>query len=283
MNISSLFKAFYPALMSALIISCGGSSGDSGGSGGTGSSTQSWPTCSYEDAIAKNCGCDIQPPVDLATVNSYVTLWPFGVHAQSGHTEGHRGLDYTTSNSTPVNVYAPGNGSIYSIENSQDSSGGLAAEYDLSDSHVRFTTINLDCGLQVRFIPLKLVDGLTAGSTVTKGQLIGTLPEMRAPYGPNVWSTHFETDAKTSSSDSALNAICPTGYYSATDITYLDAMLAASTYPEKSARSVSISCDSGGSITMNYSAENQLCNSRLSSTDRSTLAACIVSKASTIW
>jgi hypothetical protein len=281
MRRSGGFIALIGVIAGQAFLSCGG--GGANQSGNAGTTTVSWPSCSYEDATSGTfCGCDIRPPIDLTADVSAISIWPFGVHAQSGHTEGHRGLDFSSS-AGAVNVYAPAAGTIYSIDNAQDSSGGLEAEYDLSDSRVHFTTINLDCGLQIRFIPLKLVDGIEAGVAVSKGQLIGALAQMKPPYGPNVWSSHFETDAKTSTADSALSAVCPTIYYSANDVTTLSTMLSNSNYSEKFARTVSITCESGGSTSMTYSAENQLCNPRLSTLDRSTLAGCLPSKGSSIW
>jgi hypothetical protein len=275
---------FLPLIVSSLFAACTPKSDSSAGAGGSGGGDSSFPTCTYEDATSGTyCGCSFSPPVDLAAVSGTVTLWPFGVHAQSGHVEGHRGLDFATTIATPVNVYAPETGTIANIDNSQDSSGGMATEYDLADTAVRYTSINMDCGVKVVFIPLKLANGLTVGSRVSKGQLIGTLPQMLPPYGPNRWSTHFEIDAKASVSDSALYALCPANYFTGGEVTTLNSMLTASTYSEKNARTVSITCDDASTISMTYGAENQLCNARLSSGDRATLAACIVNRASSIW
>src|SRR5258705_97192 len=73
-------------------------------------------------------------------------LWPFGVHAQSGHIEGHRGLDLSAGGA--VIITSPVDGTVFSIDNAQDSSGTLVQEFGNLPS-VRFTTIVADCGLSV--------------------------------------------------------------------------------------------------------------------------------------
>lgn len=249
---------------------------------GSSPSETAFPTCTYESALAEACGCDIDPPLDLAANVGTVSLWPFGVHATTGHTEGHRGLDYISTTGT-VTIVAPADGVIHSIDNDQDESGGLATEYDLSDSRVHFTTLDADCGVRISFIPLRLEEDIVAGTRVTKGQVLGELAEMLPPYGPNRWSTHFEIDAKTSTSDTALYAVCPANVFSNSDVAHLTTMLGNSTYTEKTARTVSISCEGGGSTSMSYDAEDQLCNDRLSAGDNATLAACLPNRASIIW
>lgn len=209
-------------------------------------------------------------------------LWPFGVHAQSGHVEGHRGLDLITTSRTTIVVTSPVDGTVSSIDNSQDSSGQMVQEYGNNPS-VRFTTINADCGLQVKFVPLFLDAGIAAGSRVTKGQRLGVLPELAPPYGPNRWSTHFEIDAKPSSSDPALGAVCPAELFSGAETSALNVILNGSSYPEKFGRTVNIACENGSTLSMTFPAENLLCNPRLDAASRSRLAACIPSKASSIW
>lgn len=238
-------------------------------------------TCVYEDAVsASHCGCSVAPPVDLSAGQT-LELWPFGVHAESGHVEGHRGLDFiSTAVASPI--YSPVDGVVASIDNAQDSSGGLAAEYILSP-RVHYTTITADCGLRVVFIPLRLDDGIAAGTRVAKGQRLGVLPEMAAPYGPGRWSTHFEIDAGTSPNDSALYAVCPGDLFAAGEAATLQSMLDNSSYPEKTARTVAVSCDSGGAQAMTYAAENLLCNPRLDAGSHAVLASCVPSRASIIW
>ena len=237
-------------------------------------------SCSYDDAVsASHCGCDVAAPLDLGASAGVVELWPFGVHAQSGHVEGHRGLDLITTTHT-IPVLSPVNGTVLSIDNSQDSSGSMVLEYG---STPRFTTITADCGLQVKFIPLLLDAGIVAGTRVTKGSRLGVLPELLPPYGPNRWSTHFEIDAKPSPSDPALVAVCPAHLLSSSEVATLTDLLNASNYPEKVARTVNVSCDNGTTLSMTYPAENQLCNPRLDATSHSRLAGCVPSKASFIW
>ena len=218
-------------------------------------------------------------PVDLSAGPGALTVWPFGVHATSGHVEGHRGIDVISVTGT-VPVVAPISGEIASIDNAQDSSGGMAVEYG-TDSHVHFVTINADCGLQIKLIPVYLDDGIVAGTRVVKGQRLGQLAELIAPFGPGRWSTHFGVEVSTS--DPALTSICPTSYFDTTLVTTLTTMLASSDYPEKTARTVSIACDDGSTQSMTYAAEDQLCNPRLTRADRVTLAACLPSRADTIW
>ena len=92
-------------------------------------------------------------------------------------------------------ILSPMDGVVANIDNAQDSSGGLAAEYVL-DASTHFTTINMDCGLQVRFIPLTLDAGIVAGTRVSRGQRLGTIARMHERFGVVRWSTHFEIDAR---------------------------------------------------------------------------------------
>jgi hypothetical protein len=246
-----------------------------------GSPTSPTATCAYNTAIsASHCGCDVGPAVDLGAADTAgLQLWPFGVHAQSGHVEGHRGLD-VSSNTQPLTVRSPFNGTVTSIDNAQDSSGTMVLEFGTTP---RFTTIAADCGLGAKLIPVLLDAGIVAGTRVTKGQRLGVLAELIPPYGPHQWSTHFEIDAKPSSDDTALYAVCPADLFPASDVATLNGILNASSYPEKLARTVTITCDNQTTIQMTFPAEGLLCNARLDQAARAKLAACVPSKASIIW
>jgi hypothetical protein len=259
------------ALLSTLLTFC---------CGGSPTDPSSFPiSCEYESAISpSHCGCGVGLPFDSAIPGS-VDMWPFGVHAQSGHIEGHRGVDVTTT--TAVVVTSPVDGTVASIDNAQDSSGTLVLEFG---TQPRFTTITADCGLRIKFIPLVLDAGIVAGTRVTRGQRLGTLAEFTpAFHGPGLWSTHFEIDARPPSSDPALYAVCPSQLMSSTDAGTLTTMLNGAQYSERFARTVDISCENGSRLNMNFPAEDLLCNPRLDAASRSRLAGCIPSRASTIW
>ncbi len=236
-------------------------------------------SCDYQSAVSSShCGCAVSVPFDAAAPG-IVDLWPFGVHAQSGHIEGHRGLDLGST--SPTIVTSPVDGTVASIDNSQDSSGTMVLEFG---TVARFTTITADCGLRVKFIPLLLDAGIVAGTRVSRGQRLGTLAELTPAYsGPGRWSTHFEIDARAPSSDPALYAVCPADLIATAEAAALSGLVNRSTYPERFARTVGITCDNGGTLNMTFPAENLLCNPRLDATSRSRLAGCVPSRASQIW
>jgi hypothetical protein len=224
------------------------------------------------------CGCSVVSPFPATAPGG--DIWPFGVHAQSGHTEGHRGLDLSSSEAIPI--VSPMDGVIFSIDNAQDSSGGLAAEY-VAAPNMHFTTINMDCGLQVRFIPLLLDAGLVAGTRVAKGQRLGTTAAVVPRFGQSRWSSHFEIDSRAPASDPALNAVCPADLFSAGEVAGLQTILATSSYPEKVARTVGITCENGSVAQVTFPAEDRLCNPRLDPATRAVVAACLPGRASSIW
>ncbi len=295
-----------------ITFACDKSANNNGGLALNASSGTSGTFCTYTDATsASHCGCSVGLPVNLSTtvpkasipvpanyqtgdaarfspslLAGMLSVWPFGVHAQNGHTEGHRGLDFSVivskgSNDPLIPVASPVDGVITSIDNSQDSSGGLAREYDMTDPAVHFTTIKADCGIVVKFIPLKLDAGFVAGTRVSKGQRLGVLPRVTTSPDPVHYSSHFGIDV--SSTDMALTTVCPAVFLSDADVGTIKTLIANSGNDESAIRTVNISCDSGNTQSMTYPAENEVCNARLSPALRNQLASCIVSKASQIW
>lgn len=254
---------------------------------GGGSSSSPW-SCSYSEAVSdEHCGCEAIPPVDIHQTDPTLELWPFGVHARSGHTEGHRGLDFVArvpdTTEVEVEVVAPVDGTITNLDNSQDSSGGLAEEYDLTDTSVHFTKITADCGMSVVFIPLKLDEGITEGMHIVRGQRLGVLPKTRhGESGTNTYSSHFEFDVDPEG-DMAYYAVCPAVMFDEESQATIQTLTAASRYDERLERTVSIECESGGPTDFTYPAEDQACNPRLSDELREALSACLPSRASTIW
>ncbi len=118
---------------------------------------------------------------------------------------------------------------------------------------------------------------------VTKGMKLGRLAELAPPYGPGRWSMHFELNVAPPADDSAMGAICPADVADQAGRAALTEMLARSAYPEKVARTVTLSCEPSGTQVMTYPAEDQLCNPRVSGDDRAKIAACQPSRKGNVW
>ena len=220
--------------------------------------------CSSSDIQTGNCGCQIRLPVDTTglTPSGGTTVWPWGVHGQSGHQEGHPGFDFISA--TSINVYAVADGYVSKVE------AGAADEYVASSKTVY---VKADCGIIYDYQPVSLDASIALGSRVTAGQKIGVMSEMVAPYGPGRFSFHFDTRGEPGSF--AYTSACPGNFLSTTDFAALQALIDSSTYDEKTARTVSIACKSGSSQSFTYPAENKVCNAHLDSATAATLNSCL--------
>lgn len=211
-----------------------------------------------------NCGCQIALPVNTALLVPHggTTIWPWGVHGEFGHQEGHPGIDFISTVSIPV--YAVADGTVSKIE------GPQLDEY-VATSNVVY--VQADCGIEYDYQPVVLDSSISVGTRVSRGQQIGVMAEMVAPYGPGRFSFHFDTRGEPSGSK--YRSWCPATFVSPADQATLQAMVDASTYDEKVARTKSIACKDGSSRNFSYPAENKVCNAHLDSATAEALDACL--------
>jgi len=210
------------------------------------------------------CGCQINLPVTTLSLpphNSELT-WPFGAHGQSGHPEGHPGIDFISS--TSIDVVAVADGVVSKIED------GNTSEY-LSGSHSVY--VLADCGVTYDYQPIVKLSTITVGARVTRGQKLGVMAQMVPAYGAGRYSFHFDT--RGDKTGSTYESFCPASLMSATDQATLLALVSSSTYNEKVARTVSISCRDGSTRSFTYAAEAAVCNAHLSAAQAAELDACL--------
>lgn len=210
-----------------------------------------------------NCGCDLQLPIDTTQLTGSNLLWPFGVHG-GGHPEGHRGWDFLSDQ--VQNIVAPANGEIRYLDPSVHD----------EDPQGYGVYLALECGLVVSFQPMRLAPGLGVGSTVARGQVIGTL----SPVVFGGYSLHFDTRTRTSNPPDG--TICPSSFFGAPVNAAVTALIVGAHYPEKTAHTVALACDDQTIRNLDFPAESAICNAHASAANLAIFAACIPSRADTM-
>ncbi len=227
----------------------------------------SGPTCTGSQIEAGDtCCCTVDLPVNTANLVAQggAKIWPFGAHGQSGHPEGHPGIDFVSSVS--IDVVAAADGTVTKIE------AAPASEY-VSGSMAVY--IQAKCGITHDYQPVTLASTITVGSVVARGQKLGVMSEMVAPYGPGRFSFHFDTRGSSAGS-SKYTSFCPGLFVTAADLATLQALVDESSYSEKTARTTSITCSTGSTQNFTYLAESKVCNPHLESAQAAQLDACLL-------
>ena len=193
------------------------------------------------------------------------TVWPFGVHGNQGHTEGHPGIDFISS--TSARVFAAADGTVSRIE-----PNATNGEYVDGATSVY---VRADCGITCDYQPLLAVPGLKVGARVTRGQLLGTMAEMLSPNGPGRFAFRFDTRAHRPDGTVPWGSFCAGQSMSAEDSAALLARVDAVSHPEKTSGPVLVPCADGGRTDFTFPAEDRLCNAHLEEPAASALAACL--------
>ncbi len=226
----------------------------------------SGPTCTGSQIEAGDtCGCTVDLPVNTATLVAQggAKIWPFGAHGQSGHPEGHPGIDFISSVS--IDVIAAADGTVTKIE------AAPASEYVAGSMAVY---IQSKCGIIFDYQPVTLSGAIVVGSVIARGQKLGVMSEMVAPYGPGRFSFHFDTRGSSAGS-SKYTSFCPGLFVTAANLATLQALVDESSFTEKTARTVSITCASGSAQNFTYLAEAKVCNAHLESALAAQLDTCL--------
>jgi len=106
-------------------------------------------------------------PVDVTQLGGNY-LWPYGVHG-GGHPEGHPGIDFIST--YPVTVRAPADMTLDKIQPAE-SEGNVYL----------FATPFRNSSLSINFSSLILASGLSSGSRVKRGDVIGTFGPVNGQY-----------------------------------------------------------------------------------------------------
>jgi hypothetical protein len=229
------------------------------------------PTCRAETLDkGGDCGCTVIPPVHPSHLlpaghaSKRATLRPFGVHARKDNGEGHRGLEFLSSLSAPV--MAPVTGTIRGLVRTSDMDQKYQAQ-------ARILSIDADCGIRVSLAAV-VDSNLKVGQRVAKGQILGLMAEMISPYGPGRFSVPFEVLVDPGK-DPSRAQVCPAAFFDSAAKAGVAGLLADSWYEEKVRRSVAVTCADGSTLSMEFPAENRLCNGRLDAQIAGNLRACV--------
>jgi hypothetical protein len=234
-----------------------------------------------ERACADRASLDL--PIDLAEFGGKGSLWPFGAHG-GPHPEGHPGVDFLLDSAdahAAIAVKASYSAAIVSITPETDAPGASCIVMDSACIEVNLCHVVLDPALK-------------PGGQVKRGQTLGTVA-LSASEGR--YSLHFGTyagpDADLACPADFLapaTAECQLGLAAGSpapaacsNISDTVTWMGRSRYPEREARSMTVTCADGSSRAFALPAESGLCNTRLSPSDRARMNACMGSACAGVW
>ena len=228
-------------------------------------------------------GARLDMPVDMSAFAGSGRMWPFGVHG-GAHPEGHPGIDLmldATNAQGEIAVKASFTATILSITPETEFPGNSCIVMDSACVEVNLCHVALDPALKV-------------GGKVARGQRLGAVGLIAAS---GRYELHFGT---YSGSDADL--ACPADFLDPDSVECrlglsaggkaparcgyaagAGTILGRSEYPERSERTLSVSCADGSKQTFARPVETALCSERLSPADRARMNACLGSACAGVW